>query len=659
MEQRRPFIAYQVLDTVGISIQVTNSICNFAITVLLGSGCREPALRPYFAIHFSILAATAVSLVGFWVTRFDGMFEVPECIRRRCSRTLFLALVGIGYPFLPGLHAIWSGAETIRDLQDGLELHQPRLPTRALREDEADLHLSLRLESIFAQLITLLQQAQRLIVLQLFVEGCPLLVTQLVMVVGGALRDERSGVGSPQGVKEAIEILVYISMAMATLQLLFRSYIVCRSFDIRVFCLKWMFCLHDLTTTLYMLVFLCTAGVPFPGGSLHGGNALSQAWVLSYTIAACIAGLTVLITYAGVKWWRCGVQMVSPIVLGFLCFVPAAVLMASFKLTLILWIWKPLELHRATYSSKERRAPMLLFAFLKRRDWTQRFRYICGYIDRIVRRADIKHQLEHTKNSLLFNWVRHFISRNSHPDESHAPPSAKVEATSFVHMDESSSSVAFETESAFLRYYSISLRIHHSAESAVLLFFAGFQAFTFVFPFLAVATTWKHQTPLLWSIFATSLVELAIMAPLLPRFVLYCRFLSYCLDVATFAETVGVHYHYPAPKDANGVPVSIIEAAIHEFYTPPHELALAKELRAFSFTAEEACPAQTGVRNGLLPFDVFSHLFTFSAPAHIDLTDLSREEAERFVAVAEIQSKREVEARREDSEYGEATPLLT
>jgi hypothetical protein len=589
------FIARDILDTVGVGLQITNSACNLAVTALLGVSLKaSEATRSYFIVHVVILFLSALAVAGLCSTTRRGLTSP--------IRSFLLGLVG--YIFAPAVCVLFlfrNDSKPSRFL-----ISRPQAKTAALREEEAELKHTVRWSRLVYGLVELTKDSHVALLFQLGFEGIPLLLTQLVMTVQGFL-------GEPTNVANlaaftALKVLVYVSMASVGLQLASHAYLLCRSFDLRVFCLKWLFCLYDLTTMLYMIVFLTTIGKPFASfkqlaaGDFSGGYGLSQAWLLGYLIVAGMVAVLLLVALIAHGWKRgWDVWHTAILLLGMIGCGPGVAMIFGVKTVLLGLVVSAMEPYAASLTYTGGVPVMLLFGFLRKGDWENRYQHFCRFIYSIVRTQDVKPTVfASMKDAIISLW------RDQFPG---SPPLDDVPPERF--------------EPPTFRSQLNSNEINRFVASAFGIF-CVFQGFTFVFPIVtfsnALQRTEESWGLLCTGLFLASVAELALMVPLLPRFRLYWRFLVQCGSLADFSLTLENYFNCPTPTGSDGKPVSIIEAAIQAYYTPPHEYVIVRMIQD-GFMGNRKVP-QT-----LLPYDVVSYLSTFCSESHIELSSLSREEA--------------------------------
>jgi hypothetical protein len=601
------WIAHNVLDTVGVGLQITNSACNLAITALLGVSLKaSEATRSYFIVHVVIVALSALAIAGVWVGAARDTSGVPHRIRHAPGLLLFPISIVI-YQFIPGLCVrIMRGTNTSSTYVPVTT----KAKTRALREEELELLQAARLNKFFNNLAQLTKDSHIMVLLQVGFEGVPLLLAQLVMAVEGFLDD--SSHFSGEAAQEGLKVLVYVSMASVVLQLAFRAYMICRSFDPRVFCLKWLFCLYDLTTMLYMIVFLTTIGKPFASfkqlaaGDFSGGYGLSQVWMVGYLLVIGMMTMLLLLWAIGdrckYRTWRS--EHTAILLLGIVGFGPFVCIIFGVKLIGISLFSLAMEPYTATLPSTGGVPVMFLFGFLRKGDWDERFQYICRNLHDIVKAQEVRPTFLYMKDSIRHQWIRLFPGSVG---DDLSLRSNQFLPRSYRQLISCSGATCNQ----------LMLRIP-------VLIFVVFQLFTVVFPFASIyavveaaRTGQAGATPCV-ALFVASVAELVMMIPLLPRFGQYVRFLVQCSKLADFSHTLGSYYHYKAPLNNDGKPVSIIEAAIQAYYTPPHEYVIVRMI-------QDGSAAQT-----FLPYDIISYLSTFSDAPHLDLTGLTREEAVSF-----------------------------
>jgi hypothetical protein len=161
---------------------------------------------------------------------------------------------------------------------------------------------------------------------------------------------------------------------------------------------------------------------------------------------------------------------------------------------------------------------------------------------------------------------------------------------------------------------------------SILFLVAIFQlGFTFLFPFIAVGYYWERQTTLLKGLFGFSVLLLVLMVPLLPRLLWYARFWLRFTPLIEFATTCTALLTHSGAKNGTGKGLPLPDAAIQDFYVPPHahEWAI---IQAFGNSIIGAPRPNLA----LLPSDIVHRLSAFSSIGHLELSELSRREAKEM-----------------------------
>jgi hypothetical protein len=336
-----------------------------------------------------VVSLTALLLTGGWVEHGRDTLDIPYWYRLAPRLVIYFTTLPLYFltPLITARYRVASNYEVKRCCERN---DDTKGTTRALREEEDSFNRELKLANWLNALDTIVRDSQWMQLIQLGVEGVPLMITQLVMMVTGAL----SG-GSPaeESHLEPIRVLCYISMCIVFLHLAFRGYMVCRSYDLQVFAIRWLFVLFDMTSMLYLLVFIATVGKPFASfealfhRDFSGGCTLSQVWMVGYLTVLCCIAVLLIIVLALTLCNACAPDTLAMVGLALVLAIPCALTLFAVKVSLLNLVLMEAEPY---VTSKEGcRGVALLFGFLRRSqeraERTARVQHLCHFLHEALR----------------------------------------------------------------------------------------------------------------------------------------------------------------------------------------------------------------------------------------------------------------------------------
>jgi hypothetical protein len=640
------------VEVFGPTLQLINSLCNLSILILLPT-IGGPGLKVFTIVHALVVAFAALVLLGIWLARGRDTTGVPRWYRE--AKAALVAPITLPVYFLvPLLSTITrsrSSAEVEHYRQAGNN-QTKGAAARVVREEEESLRKEASLASWLCTLDFIIVEPQWLQLIQLGLEGVPLMITQLVMMVTGVL-----SVGSPaeESHLEPIRVLCYVSMCTVFLHLAFRGYMVCQSVDLQVFAIRWLFVLFDLTSMLYLLVFITTVGKPFASfealinRDFSGGCTLSQVWMVGYLAMASMVLLLLLALFVAiVKGSGCDRGALAMLCLAIALIVPGTFTLFGAKLILfnigIVYI-EPYTMKTA----EGMRDNILFFGFMRRaagsssccgggakEDWNNRVQHVCRYFHGVVKLGKSKGPYSFMEDYMRRSWKELYGSdwQKVHHIRGWTPKQTAYQAGVQEEEDpETELRREFILKNQFLHPNRWSNRSCNDTEIILALaitVFVVFQlGFTLFFPFLAFALNSHSQNAVLKALFGLLCVEVLLMLPLLNRFWCYVRHLAYLGPLMSFMYTCELFLEHGGPKDGSGKEIPVIDAAIQAYYVPPHEKAVVWALSPESTDAVRGMtPTDTALGGRLLiPHDVILRVAAFSAEKHINLDHLSRQEA--------------------------------
>jgi hypothetical protein len=628
-------------EVIGLALPIINSLCNLILVFLLLTmgGAR---LKVFTIAHTVVVSLAVLVIDGMWVGHGRDTTGVPRWYRRAPGALIYILSLPIY--FLTPILAAWVRTTSTFEIQEYIDLprKQQRTGTRVLREEEESIRRELKLANWLNALDTIVRDSQLTQLVQLGVEGVPLMITQLVMMVTGVL-----SVGSPveESHLEPIRVLCYVSMCTVFLHLAFRGYMVCRSYDLQVFAIRWLFVLFDLTSMLYLLVFITTVGKPFASfeALLHrefrGGCALSQVWMVGYLSVLCCMSILMMIMFALIVNRRSGCHPDTFAVVGLAIalVLPFAFTLLGLKLSLINWglvLSEPYNM-----SAKEvSREGILFFGFLRRAsgeyDWNNRVQHICRFLHRVITAGKIQPHYNDMLEIMQSRWEGLYGPEWQFYPQAPAAPGESDTGQRRKKRLEFRPRYPWYSPS---RRQRLSWNPNEILMLSIAILFTFFQfGFTFWFPFIAAGLYWEQQTPLLKGLFGLSVALLVLMVPMIPRLRLYFRFWFHLKPLLEISTSCGLFFYHGGTKDETGAEIPMVDAAIQDFYTPSHERAVVWALRSACATVT-SIPAPSPVPdNGspvLLPFDVVHRLSTFSSSSHIQMSELTRREAQEINGV--------------------------